>query len=324
MLEYRRPPPAPGAHWWGPRSYALYLRRGEDWTPMLAVGEEQPLGRVRVRLFTCATSFYVQLTLREPRPWPLQLEDADRPETLPDEFLRVGVRFSDGRVATNLPGGFWTAPDDGPLFLSGHQYGDLADELPEDRRTIYAVRWHVWPIPPPGPLTVACAWPAHGIPESSIELDGDAVRVAAERSAAQAVPREPEPLPWWAERSESDEPIAWSVTAWLRPGDPEPSREGCDPIAGRIAREAGAESWDADTFQPWVAAYEEARDAATGDEFGWFSPAAGAYALRFTVVAATVAAARGQVERRLALPARWGVSIEVQPSGSSAPPRDPR
>jgi|SRR5689334_1223105 len=314
MLEYRRPPPAPGPHWWGPRSYDLYLRRGEDWTPALAVGEERPLGRVGVRLFTCATSFYVQLTLREPRPRPLQLEDADRPETLPDEFLRVGVRFSDGRVATNLPGGFWTAPDDGPVFFSGHEYGDLADELPEDRRSIYAVRWHVWPIPPPGPLTVACAWPAHGIAEASIELDGDAVRAAAERSAAQAVPSEPETPPWWTGRRESDEPIAWSVTAWLRPSATDFSREACDPVAARAAAEAGAESWHGEYFEPWVAAYEEARAAATGDEFGWFSPSPGAYELRFTVVDATLAGAREQAERRFTLPAHWGVSIDALPS----------
>ncbi|MFC3988217.1 hypothetical protein [Actinoplanes siamensis] len=98
-------------------------------------------------------------------------------EPLEPEFLRIGVRFADGRVATNLaedqrfPG-----PDDdfdGPLLRQGGGSGD-------GRR--YETSYWVWPLPPPGPLTLVCEWPAFGIGESRAELDGRAVRDAAEHA----------------------------------------------------------------------------------------------------------------------------------------------
>ena len=102
-------------------------------------------GTVSVRVFARASTACVELTMRMrvERPRPAFLEDYERPDTLPDAFIRLGVRFPDGRVATNLPGFFWTAPVDGPLFLGGYESGAVDDRLPERREKVYALRWHL-------------------------------------------------------------------------------------------------------------------------------------------------------------------------------------
>jgi hypothetical protein len=51
--------------------------------------------------------------------------------------------------------------------------------------TAYAgdsVYW-VFPLPPPGPVTITCEWVSAGVPPASIELDGKAIREAGLRSA---------------------------------------------------------------------------------------------------------------------------------------------
>jgi hypothetical protein len=40
----------------------------------------------------------------------------------------------------------------------------------------------VWPLPPSGPVTFACQWPAFGIDETLRELEGDRFQQAAERA----------------------------------------------------------------------------------------------------------------------------------------------
>jgi hypothetical protein len=36
------------------------------------------------------------------------------------------------------------------------------------------------PCPPPGPLAFSCAWPGRGIPSSRMEIEGAAIRAAAD------------------------------------------------------------------------------------------------------------------------------------------------
>jgi hypothetical protein len=47
-------------------------------------------------------------------------------------------------------------------------------------------RWshnaRVWPLPPPGPLTFACEWPALAIPLTRVEIDAERVREAGARA----------------------------------------------------------------------------------------------------------------------------------------------
>src|SRR5262249_41204420 len=97
-------------------------------------------------------------------------------EELPEEFLRFGVQFADERAATNLgnrPFPLPQADPDHPLLVPNSGGGD-------DQR--YDQQFWVWPLPPPGPLTFVCEWPAFGIPETREEIDAQLVLDAATRS----------------------------------------------------------------------------------------------------------------------------------------------
>jgi hypothetical protein len=86
--------------------------------------------------------------------------------------LRLEVRFADGRRADNGPGHWPRAGDQAPepplLYqsVSGPDGGHV---------------W-LWGLPPPGPLTFACQWPAEQIPPSRVELDARVVLEAAARA----------------------------------------------------------------------------------------------------------------------------------------------
>ena len=42
------------------------------------------------------------------------------------------------------------------------------------------MEYRVRPLPPPGPLAFICAWPGRGIAASRTEVDGAAIRAAAD------------------------------------------------------------------------------------------------------------------------------------------------
>ena len=92
--------------------------------------------------------------------------------------LRFGVVLADGRVAAQddeagLRGGA------GPMLkvtgFEGSSGGPGGDE--HVRMSVW-----LWPLPPPGPVTVTCSWPGGGLQEASIVLDGDAIRAAASQA----------------------------------------------------------------------------------------------------------------------------------------------
>lgn len=95
-------------------------------------------------------------------------------EPMTREFLRLGIRFADGGLATNLserrP---WDGEADGPLLLGQNGGGN-------GRR--YDMQHWVSPLPPSGPVTFVIEWPAHGIAETRASLDGDLIRAAADRA----------------------------------------------------------------------------------------------------------------------------------------------
>ena len=104
----------------------------------------------------------------------------------------LGVGFADGRRATNVPRG--GAGDDVVLVSGGGSGGMSSVEQ----------SWWLHPLPPEGPLTVAVRCDELGIEESLTELDGTAVRRAAERVVTlwpwepppeETVHREPPPPP---------------------------------------------------------------------------------------------------------------------------------
>jgi hypothetical protein len=92
--------------------------------------------------------------------------------SLPERFLRLAVQFADGGLATNLDG--WT-DEPSPPMLTGHRGGGGGD-----RR--WDTGYWVWPLPPPGPVTFICEWPAYGIAESRSEIDGRLILDAAGRA----------------------------------------------------------------------------------------------------------------------------------------------
>jgi hypothetical protein len=95
-------------------------------------------------------------------------------DELRDE-LRLEVRFADGRRADNGPRR-WPRP--------------WGDEVPDPPLLYQSVSGpdggHVWlwGLPPPGPLTFACQWPALQIPPSQAGLDAGLVLEAAARAAS--------------------------------------------------------------------------------------------------------------------------------------------
>lgn len=95
-------------------------------------------------------------------------------EGIDPEVLLIGVQYSDGAKATNV-GGFAhdQDPPSGPVMNSGGGGGG---------------QWHqtqwVWPLPPPGPVSFVCEWPAAKIALSRSEIDAQAILDAAARSRA--------------------------------------------------------------------------------------------------------------------------------------------
>jgi hypothetical protein len=93
-------------------------------------------------------------------------------DALPDDVLRFGVQMADGTKATNLfiP---VSSPEDlptGPVLM---QRGGGGGERG------WRQGWWLWPLPPEGPLTFVCEWPARGIPITTHEIDAGPIRQAA-------------------------------------------------------------------------------------------------------------------------------------------------
>jgi hypothetical protein len=176
MLEYRRPGPPPGAQWATDRAYSIFRQREACTDPDLPYGRALPLARsaygtVTLRAGTSAGAAKLELTVATADDDVDMLDEVHEawhgPEQLPDEFFRFGVAFADGRATSNLPGAYWNAPQDGPVIV-GYSFGPRgrAGEIPG-----FVLDWTVWPTPPPGPITIACAWPAGGLAESQLTLD---------------------------------------------------------------------------------------------------------------------------------------------------------
>jgi len=100
----------------------------------------------------------------------------DAGEDLPDELLRLGIEFSDGRKATNLGGPHWLRPED----PDGEPEGPLLQ--PSGGGGGGGGRWrhgfYVWPLPPPDTLAFVCEWPAASIELTRGEIDTDRLRGA--------------------------------------------------------------------------------------------------------------------------------------------------
>jgi hypothetical protein len=121
-------------------------------------------------LLVYPTGFDFDLTVRRRPGRPRQHRHR---EHLWDGGPHLEVRFADGRSADNDPGS-WPR--------------SFGDQLPDPPLLYQSVSGpdggHVWlwGLPPPGPLTFACRWPAGQIPPSQAELDAGLVLEAAARA----------------------------------------------------------------------------------------------------------------------------------------------
>lgn len=93
---------------------------------------------------------------------------------IPPEVLRLGIQFADGVKMTNT-GGFPPHPrrPDVPIMVPGGGGGGGGHWR--------QAQW-VWPLPPPGPVTFVCEWPAMEIPLPRYQLDAKAILDAAVRA----------------------------------------------------------------------------------------------------------------------------------------------
>ncbi|HTA34213.1 MAG TPA: hypothetical protein VK721_12390, partial [Solirubrobacteraceae bacterium] len=125
------------------------------------------------------------------RPFRSHRRGAPADEMAP-ERLRFGLRFADGRKATNVgglaPGGRGEARPDGAVLVAR---GGSGGEKRWDQRL-----W-VWPLPPPGELLFACEWPAQEIALTTAALDAGVILSAAARACvlwpAPDLPERPAP-----------------------------------------------------------------------------------------------------------------------------------
>jgi hypothetical protein len=92
------------------------------------------------------------------------------------EFLRLDVQFADGTTTTNLDQPPFDQPDAEPAGPRLVENSAITGE----RR--FDLSYWVWRLPPPGPVTFVCQWPACRIQQARAQIDGQRIRDAAARS----------------------------------------------------------------------------------------------------------------------------------------------
>ena len=151
-------------------------------TLIVARSDETVVAVSGVQVYPAGFGFTLSLRLRtvsarEEQQFPYLLDrvavDAD---PIPDEFLRFGVQFADGRKATNLDRPPYALEGQAPDRPVLHQHGGGGGGSTWD------MEYWAWPLPPDGPLAFVCEWPGRGIGLSRAEVDGEVVREAAGRA----------------------------------------------------------------------------------------------------------------------------------------------
>ena len=177
------PEPSPPA-WAKPEATLGGTVAGET---ILARGHDAVIGVSGLTAYPNVFSFTLTVVLRrEDRPGRV-LHQAFQGDFFDGEppapgFLRLGVQFADGTAVSNLG-------DDPRLPSATDPTGALLmREGGGGSGRRYEMSYWVWPLPPPGPVTFFCAWPAQGIGESRADVDARLIRDAA----ARAVPLWPD------------------------------------------------------------------------------------------------------------------------------------
>jgi hypothetical protein len=169
--EYRPPPwIAPPRNVLGSAvPLQLMLARTEGVAVLVAGATAYPTGVEFMVLVRRRGKF--RTALEEP---PLGFHHRLRSE-IPEEVLRFGVQFADGRKATSL-GSFPRPHDQEPSHPVLIQHGGGGG----------GGQWNfgfwLYPLPPAGPLAFVCEWPSEGIELTRREIDAEIVREPAGRA----------------------------------------------------------------------------------------------------------------------------------------------
>lgn len=170
------------------------MSRREPWHPWTMAGDNVLGGRVFASVILAHTvddivvalddvvaypygfSFTLQCRRKLGRRYDDWWESmADQNRRMEDDGLKLAIEFADGSFVEASPAPAWleSAPPAG-AFLA--RSGGRADPWS------MMIRYWVWPLPPSGPITVRCEWERAGILPSSGTIEGEAIRLAAERS----------------------------------------------------------------------------------------------------------------------------------------------
>lgn len=186
------------------------LPGGAGVTLVLAQGDDAAVGVTHVEGFSTGWRFTLAVRLRRARlGGDLHTMLSRFPHhslAVPlEQRLLLGLEYADGKRASNLRDPRMDRPGDDDRLAFTQQSGG-GDDRSHDQT------YWVCPLPPPGPVTFVLAWPAFGIPETRVELDGATILDAAARSRLLWPPQPPEeheeppPPPgpaegWFAENS---------------------------------------------------------------------------------------------------------------------------
>lgn len=158
-----------------------------DWRVVLAETSDVVCYLDEVRVYPSGFRFHVHaLLLPSAAGWARKVFTARHPRGEPEpneedgfigSFL-LGVEYEDGRRAAIGLGahgrpGFAEGPDEFPILQS--ESSNFVPDAADHTAVLYG-------LPPKGPLTLHARWSALGVPETTAELDGDALRAAAARS----------------------------------------------------------------------------------------------------------------------------------------------
>jgi hypothetical protein len=143
-----------------------------------------------VRAYPNGFEFTVHVRVREDETEPVRHDPFDRHGwglQAPDEVLRLGVLYADGRRGATTSG-YWRPDEADPARVIMHQGGSSGNPRRWDGQL-----W-VYPLPPEGTVTFVASWLKYGVAETRAELDGSAIRAAAGR-AVILWPEEPDSAP---------------------------------------------------------------------------------------------------------------------------------
>jgi hypothetical protein len=190
FFEIPEPPPAPKRRRRRKRREEHYLSPTlivPGYLPgfVLATSDEQAVVVGQIKCYPSGFGFELESVSRyeiepddDPRLWAMDLYPHRRREVTP-AMLRFGIEYSNGKKATTLDLPDSKTPfdrrgdDSGPQLAQGGGGGGGG---------YWSQKFWVWPLPPEGPVTFACEWPAFGIEETLRRIDGARFRRAASKA----------------------------------------------------------------------------------------------------------------------------------------------